>query len=83
MKISDTTVHVCLNKDEVAVGDTVKVFRNVCPARHSKPALTGCDKRLIGRGTVTEILNAHYSVVSLPEGGDVKEGDFVERTAAW
>ena len=80
MKVSDTVAHVCLNKDEVRLGDSVKLYRNVCSTRVlSKHVLTKCEKRLLGTGSVTEILNEHYSVVSVPAGTDLKEGDFVER----
>ena len=79
MKISDTSAHVCLNKDEVEVGDSVKIYRNVCNPSPSKPPIGKCQKRLLGNGKVTELLNDHYSVVSVPTGTDFKEGDFVER----
>lgn len=78
MKISDTVAHVSLNKDEANVGDGVKLFRNVCNPS-SKAAFTQCEKRLLGTGSVTEILNDHYSVVSVAKGVDFREGDFVER----
>lgn len=78
MKVNDTEAHVCLNKGEVAVGDTVKLYRNVCTTA-SKPILAKCEKREMGSGSVTQILNEHYSVVSVPHGTDFKEGDFVEK----
>jgi hypothetical protein len=78
MKIDDTTAHVCMNRDEVAVGDTVQLYRNVCTRRGGS---TRCEKKALATGTVTEILNDHYSVVTLPAGTEFKEGDFVERPA--
>jgi len=77
MKISETQAHVCLSKGEVGVGESVKLYRNIC-AHASKSVLSRCEKRLIGTGTVSEILNEHYSVVAMERGADFKEGDFVE-----
>jgi len=80
MKISDTVAHVCLNKDEVQVGDNVKLYRSICSSTPAtKSRVTKCEKRLLGHGKVTEILNEHYSAVSVSSGTDVKEGDFVEK----
>lgn len=84
MKISDTVAHVCLNKGEVSVGDTVKMYSNVCKQNLDDTSGAGensyCEKRLMGNGTVTKILNEHYSVVTLLNGTDFKEGDFVEKS---
>lgn len=72
--------HVCLNEDEVRPGDSIKLYRNIrSPRVQSKPILTKCEKRLLGTGAVAEILNEHYSIVSVSVGTDFKEGDFVER----
>lgn len=83
MKIDDNISHVCLDKGEVQVGDSVRVFRNVCeqkfPGRSGRQNPPVCKKEQLGNGKVTEILNEHYSVVSVPTGVDVKEGDVVEK----
>ncbi len=80
MKISDTKAHVCVNNDEVQVGDNVKIYRSACSSLPAaKGRATTCKKELVGTGTVTETLNDHYSVVSVPAGTDLKEGDLVER----
>ncbi len=80
MKISDTKAHVCLNKDEVEVGNKIKIYRSVCtPTSGIKSGAPSCKKQLVGTGAVTEILNEHYSVVSVAAGTDLKEGDLVER----
>ncbi|MFO0842274.1 MAG: hypothetical protein U0797_07720 [Gemmataceae bacterium] len=82
MKISDTAAHVCLNKDEVAVGDVVRLYRNVCRNTPRSNLLPwNCEKRALATCVVTEVLNEHYSVVTLPAGTEFKEGDFVERPA--
>jgi hypothetical protein len=85
MKISDTQAHVCLGNEEVNVGDSVTLFRNVChaspDATPKTPAQTKnhCEKTFIAEGKVVELLNKHYSVASFPTGIDVREGDVVER----
>ena len=73
MKISDTVAHVCVGKDEVAVGDEIEVLRNVC--RREKPY--NCELKRVGVGRVTEPLNEHYSVVTFPAGVAFQEGDLV------
>jgi hypothetical protein len=75
MKIDESTAHVCVGKSEVRPGDAVSVYRNVCK---SSPKQSTCDKVFIGRGTIRENLNEHYSVATFAAGTHVEEGDMVE-----
>ncbi|OQW47464.1 MAG: hypothetical protein A4S09_15190 [Proteobacteria bacterium SG_bin7] len=78
MKVSDTEAHVCMDKSEAKVGDRVTLFRNNCPAKGVGGGGT-CTKVELGQGTVTEILNDHYSVVKFDPGVKFSEGAFVEK----
>lgn len=80
MKISANEGHVCLGEGEVAKGDRVAIFRNVCstPPGAAKATERRCQKVPVGHGVVSEVLNEHYSVVHLGDG-ELNEGDTVER----
>lgn len=84
MKISDTEAHVCINNFEVKEGERVTLFRNVCPTKGERLVLaqtTGivCKKVQVGMGTVTKILNEHYSIVKFDTGVTFDEGSFIEK----
>lgn len=80
MKVSDTKAHVCVDRNEIGTGDTVKIYRSVCTSTPAqKGPGTSCKKELVGTGTVTGALNEHYSEVSVPAGTEFREGDLVER----
>jgi hypothetical protein len=78
MKTSETEAHVCLGKGEVAVGDDVSLYRNVCPTL-GEPTPSGCHREALGRGKVEKVLDDHYSVVRFPAGVTFKDGDTVEK----
>lgn len=79
MKISPSEAHVCLGNNEVEVGDKVSVFTNNCLPHGSRDkAAAPCQKVKTGTGTVTKLLNEHYSVVKFENGIDFSEGTFVE-----
>ena len=81
MKIDPTTAHVCLGNDEVAVNDHVRLFRNVCKQRGagSGASVSVCTKETIADGTVTQLLDQHYSVVTFPAGTTFEEGNTIEK----
>lgn len=80
MKVSDTEAHVCMENSKV--GERVTLFKNNCPNKGGA-RLGGsggsCEKVQLGQGTVTEILNQHYSVVKFDSGVSFEEGTFVEK----
>jgi len=76
MKIDPTTAHVCLGSGEVAVNDRVRLYKNVCTPSGRRSV---CKKEPIADGTVTELLDEHYSVVTLPAGTTFEEGNTIER----
>lgn len=82
MKVSDTEAHVCMDDTEAKVGDRVTLYKSSCPStggRVRSGAGGGCEKVKLGQGTVTEILNKHYSVVKFDSGVPFEEGTFVEK----
>jgi hypothetical protein len=83
MKVSDTEAHVCMDNTEAKVGDRVTLYKNNCPSKgggaRSGLAGGGCEKVKLGQGSVTEILNQHYSVVKFDSGVPFEEGTFVEK----
>ncbi len=80
MKVSATEAHVCL--DNAKVGDRLTLFKNSCPTRDTGLRTSGssamCEKVRVGQGTVTQILNQHYSVLKADAGVAIEEGNFVE-----
>lgn len=78
MKIDPTTAHVCLGNGEVAVNDRVRLYKNVCEQRADGRG-KACKKMVIADGTVTQLLDEHYSVVAFPAGTTLEEGNTVEK----
>jgi hypothetical protein len=78
MKMNDGTAHVCLGKDEVQVGDQVRLLRKECT---QGPKRQVCTKVPVADGTVTALLDDHYSEVTFPAGTVFTEGDTVEPVA--
>lgn len=82
MKVSDTEAHVCLDDTEAKVGDRVTLFKSRCSGGgggKSGGQGRSCEKVQLGQGTVTEILNHHYSLVKFDAGVAFEEGTFVEK----
>ena len=80
MKINASDAHVCLGQGEVAAGDQVTLFHNVCTTGDKVTPLERCHREAVGKGQVVEVLNSHYSVVRFPAGTTFQEGDTVERS---
>ncbi|MDZ4082158.1 MAG: hypothetical protein U1E10_04425 [Bdellovibrionales bacterium] len=80
MKVSESEAQVCL--DEAKVGDRLTLFKNSCPTKGTSLRSSSnsgmCEKVRVGQGTVTEILNQHYSVLKADAGVPIEEGNFVE-----
>lgn len=83
MKTSPDEAHVCLGQGEVKAGDRVDVYKNVCTGQGLNSQISTvtalCEKKLMGMGTVKEIINGHYSVVKFDSGVQFGEGTLVER----
>lgn len=77
MKSSENEAHVCLGNKEAKIGNRVAAFRNDCTTKGGGKAST-CKRVNLGEGTVTELLNEHYSVVRFDSGVAFDEGTYVE-----
>lgn len=76
MKLDPTTAHVCLGRGEVAVNDRVRLYKNDCEVSGRRST---CKKTEVASGTVTELLDDHYSVVTFPAGTTFEEGNTIEK----
>jgi hypothetical protein len=79
MKIDPTTAHVCLGSGEVKANDRVRLYNNVCTPVAAGRQPPTCKKQVLAEGTVTAVLDEHYSVVAFPAGTSFAEGNTVER----
>lgn len=86
MKTSDSEAHVCLGEGDVKPGDRVTLYRNVCATKGSPRAVGGrnipvgtCERLELGKGTVEQAINKHYSLVKFDSGVTFEEGTFVEK----
>ena len=84
MKVSDDEAHVCMDTAHTKVGDRLELFKNICKSpkgglRSGLGDVASCTKTQLGEGTVTKILNEHYSVVKFDSGVAFEEGTFVEK----
>ncbi|HEX4925427.1 MAG TPA: hypothetical protein VFV50_15145 [Bdellovibrionales bacterium] len=80
MKVSDDQAHVCLGEGEVKPGDKVTLFTNQCTPDASKTGGKNlCKKVPVGEGVISQILNEHYSVMSVSKGTPIDEGTIVEK----
>lgn len=83
MKIDDTSAHVCVDNNEVKPGDSITLFRNICEQKKVqhpwRRANTLCQKKEIGKGTITELLNEHYATAEFSSSVAFEEGDMVEK----
>jgi hypothetical protein len=81
MKLSSDEAHVCLGDNEVKVGDKVNRFKNICEssARGKIDGNgAGCKKVKLGKGTILQTLNEHYSVMKVDSNVAFEEGTIVE-----
>ncbi|HEU4733370.1 MAG TPA: hypothetical protein VFT22_36005 [Kofleriaceae bacterium] len=76
MKIDPVTAHVCLGDGEVAINDRVRLYKNACESSGRRSV---CKKTPVADGTVTQLLDEHYSVVTFPAGTTLEEGNTVEK----
>ena len=77
MKINNTEAHVYMEKDQVELGSRIVLVRESCKKEWFRAPKTCIDKR-ITEGTVTKLLNDHYSIVNFDNDVNIVEGDRVE-----
>ncbi len=77
MKTGDNIAHLSIHG--VKPGDSVVLYRNVCPGSGGGPGESRrCHREKISDGKITSVLSDHYSEAQFPAGIKFAEGDFVE-----
>tara|TARA_B100001248_G_scaffold227481_1_gene185949 strand:- start:14915 stop:15250 length:336 start_codon:yes stop_codon:yes gene_type:complete len=81
MKMSNDRAHVCLGDSSVKSGDRVAFYKNNCKrfgsSREGVDVI--CSLKKLGEGTVSKILNSHYSEVETDGSFKFKEGTLVQK----
>ena len=82
MKTNNKTAHVCLGENDVKIGDTLEFYTNRCTATggaREDGDIRECELKILGTGTVTKLLNNHYSEVRASGSFKFKEGTLVQK----
>jgi|TARA_Y100000768_G_scaffold348929_1_gene298156 hypothetical protein len=83
MKTDKKTAHVCLGNNDVKVGEKLDFYTNYCTgisgSREEGGADRECTMKALGTGTVTKLLNSHYSEVETDGNFKFSEGTLVQR----
>lgn len=83
---SDNTAHVCMSSKAVQLGDELEAFKVTCK-KNKATALkakelsepTVCEKTLVGRVVVTELIDDHFIKIRPNTGLSLSEGLVVEK----
>ncbi|MDP7320955.1 MAG: hypothetical protein QF441_10125 [Bacteriovoracaceae bacterium] len=83
MKTDNKTAHVCLGNNDVKVGDKLDFYSNHCTGyvggRDEGGDVRECKMKVLGTGTVTKLLNSHYSEVKTDGSFKLAEGTLVQK----
>ena len=81
MKTQADTAHICLGDNDVKVGDKLDFYTNECSGVGGVEAdgVRECEMKVLGTGTVTKLLNSHYSEVKTDGGFKFSEGTLVQK----
>lgn len=82
MKTDKSTAHVCLGNNDVKVGEKIDFYTNRCTGGGGTRDDGGemeCEMKVLGTGTVTKLLNSHYSEVKTDGSFKISEGTLVQR----
>ena len=86
MKTDKKTAHVCLGNNDVKLGDKIDFYSNQCTGytdggrRDERGGDTReCKMKILGTGTVTKLLNNHYSEVKTDGSFKLSEGTLVQK----
>jgi len=79
MKVNKTQANICMGVNEVKLNDAVVFEKHKCKKLVSKvdDHEVECSKRILGTGTVTKLLNNHYSQVTTNGSFNFHEGTLV------
>lgn len=84
MKTGKKTAHVCLGNNDVKKGDKLDFYSNICTGysgggRDEGGDTRECEMRILGTGTVINLLNSHYSEVETDGSFKISEGTLVQK----
>ena len=85
MKTDKNTAHVCLGNNDVKIGEKLSFYTNHCIGTASGARDEGggdvreCHMKVLGTGTVTKLLNSHYSEVKTDGSFKLTEGTLVQK----
>ena len=82
MKTDKQTAHVCLGNNDVKVGEKLDFYTNKCTGISGGTEdidPRDCEMKILGSGTVTKLLNSHYSEVKTDGSFNLTEGTLVQR----
>tara|TARA_B100001971_G_scaffold215148_1_gene258343 strand:- start:4566 stop:4847 length:282 start_codon:yes stop_codon:yes gene_type:complete len=85
MKTDKKTAHVCLGNNDVKVGETLNFYTNKCTGGGGGGGadrdgdVRECEMETLGTGTVTKLLNNHYSEVTTDGSFKFGEGTLVQK----
>ena len=85
MKTDKKTAHVCLGNNDVKIGEKLNFYTNHCTGTNTGGRDEGagdvreCEMKVLGVGTVTKILNSHYSEVKTDGSFKLAEGTLVQK----
>jgi len=85
MKTNNKTAHVCLGNNDVRIGEKLDFYKNICVggggggSSREGVGEGECSMRILGTGTVTKLLNSHYSEVKTDGSFAISEGTLVQK----
>lgn len=79
LKHSAQEADVCIGSNEIKEGDKVALFRNKCTGSNAKGIQRTCEKVKLGEGTVSHVIDEHYSTIKIEPGVSFEEGTVVEK----
>ncbi len=83
MKTDKKTAHVCLGNNDVKVGDKLDFYSNQCTGtssvRDEGSDIRECKMNVLGTGTISKLLNSHYSEVKTDGSFEFAEGTLVQK----
>lgn len=85
MKTDKKTAHVCLGNNDVKIGDKIDFYTNQCTGHTGGGREEGgggvreCKMKVLGTGTVSKLLNSHYSEVKTDGSFKLAEGTLVQK----
>ncbi len=74
MKVDKKTGYVCHMGQNVELGDKVTAYKSTC--RGIRADVT-CEHKTVDTGTISKLINSHYSEVTFDSENKFSEGSFI------